>query len=693
MAQAPTVPTIASLPLLERISRMQQMQTEIRELAGNQVNVDRCVLKIQELSSVILAEYAELVAAKQRSDSSQHLYSRLKSNIQEETQQLYKKALADQADSAGLWLDQKSRAEDESSYAIRSARELKAEDCNQHTAKLLAVGMKISEARDHLKQGSLIQNPATLNTASERNRRIEGYKKETFANQHQVVELSGKSTELFQLLFQPNASQSLEARNARLQAITGLQAANEQQLQLDMGIFADDTRKLLWRMDALLTFYNECVEARWQLETVYPFLIQFHNLLSKEHALSQESTPDLTSSTAMKAAYEKLKVEMAKSPKFPGTNEFYTIADSHQRPATADKKPPEFDQLKADAVKKQLQDFWIQAKGRADWLCSNILDERIGYFSKLLAQQPDNTEMKLCLQKDMEERLTFLLAEIAAMGTPPPADHVKSLLAKADALKKGLSYTNQGERFNNAITLLLAKQAALHMADYAAQFPAKMAELKQTYEPLKTQIAAARASEKAKPSLSAEEVAALEQQHKGLDNPATFEGQMKRLVDLKFASLPYLGGEKAWLTEALKCCFYTDEKAVPALTTKLSKQYVASEREFLKQHSTLTVHQDWVSINNQIRNDIAKSLNVIEDAIRAKGFNPKAATAQTVETAAKMVGYCTRYTQWWDNGPSEAPKPKTATSAPASPPNSSPENSGTSVVAPAAAGGPSSPEK
>lgn len=700
MAQVPTAPiaAVASLPLLQRIQSMQQMQLEIRELAGKPDVVESCVQKIQALGLVVVSEFGELVAAEERSESSQRLFSSLNTNIQASVQKLFEKAVAKQNESANLWQQQKSCAENETAYAIRAARKLDAESCVDHTKQLLAMGMRIAEAREQAsqRQGTRPAN-ANPNSASERDRRIKEYKEKAFANQHQVVELGAKLTELFQLVFQSNDFQTLQMRNARLQAINGLQEANASQLQQEMGMVATDTRKILWRMDALMTFYNECVESRWQLDTVYPVLIQFHDLLAKEHAISLESAPDAARIIALKASYEKLKVEMAKTPNYPETSEFYTIGDTQKRPATVDKKAPEFDQLKADIVKKQLQDIWIRAKGRADWFCSKILDLRIGYLSKLLAQQPENVEYKLMLQKDMEERLTFFLADIAALRSPPSSADVQNLLAKAEGIKQGLPFTNQADRFNLAIIQLRAKQAELHTAEFSAQFQAKLAALKQASEELKAQIAAERSPEKAKPVLSADEVAALEKKLKGIDKPETFEGQMKLLVDLNIAlqhylASPYTGGEKAWLTEDLKSCFYPEAQAstqVPALTKKLNQQYALSAIEFEKQRKALAAHPDWV----QIRNDIAKPLNIISDAIKAKGFKPEAEAAQNNERLAYYSKYVTRYTLWWDSGHKEAPKQAASAASPASSTNSSPENSSAAGVPAATGSAPASPEK
>lgn len=711
MAQVPTASST--------IQRMQNLQTEVAQSVGK--DTDACVQKINALKTLILAEYAVLLEEEQKKEPARKICEQLQASLVSNVlprpeqpkafaQKLYEFAHDRESKCRFHRIEQKENVEAFYSSSVEAARISHAGICNSNVQRLIRLGTQIAQDLESVRP---LPNAevSPSNPAASRERRIEIYRAENFASEPAVLRLDHYCQRLMNLFLKPDLSLSPEQRVHEMRILKEAIYADAVHVDDQMASVAEQIRSIMGRYDAFATFYDKCITNMWIIRTAIRFYFKLDDLLIQERALAQQMAQEpppapeviLLETKKLKGIYEQIKTEAAKLPQFPSLSQYYSYADSLGRPTTVDKAAPEFENIKVDAITKEQKNAWATLKACIvpAPLCSDILDERIGYLSKLLAKQPDNADLQKLLQTDMEERLNLFIADIANLGTPlVPAD-VNNLLAKGEELKKGLPYTNQADRFNHVIIQLLAKQAALHTAEYAAQFPAKMAELKQLSEPLKTQIAASRTPEKAKPVLTQDEVAALESQHRGLDKPATFEGQMKRLVDLKYGSLPYLGGEKAWVAEALKRCYYSEAQAKtqePLLTRKLNQQYAALATEFDKQRTALTSQAEWVTLNDQIRNEIAKPLNITEDAIRAKGYDPKAATMQAenpnmfgrlVEKAAMAARYCTRYTQWWDNGPSHAPKPAVA---PASPASSSPESSTVAVpVAPAASGAPGSP--
>lgn len=597
--------------------------------------------------------------------------------------------------------------------------------------KLGESALKIAQARDALvraKEKSFLTTSSNGTPTQSRSNnpsndpelarmiRITYLLKECFGHLKLFLELPNREKEFHKLIFSADPTMTVDQIYS---ALSGLKIKWEQDFnqrdEKDGGVSAlekelrqadQDTRKLTNRYDALLTLWNDRIASRWKIESMEFFLLEMLGLQSREYLLAKEvavlpaQAANLqkyqTRASDYKKQFEAFQAQLTelrtKQP-LPNLKGFNTYGSALQLPVTTDRAAPEFDNLKPENVQAPLIAFSASVRERADQICKEILDCRITTGILLLEKQgkPPLAELPQSLQVDLDARLSFLTSDIAALGTTPNGDRLKTLTRQLDDLKSvygrlqtvmSTTYetpvklpTKFSEDLNSAVVQIRARHVDLLASEFAAKVHAKTAELRAGLDLLKQQVAECRKDPKF--DLDEGEVATLSSKVRGKENAATFEGQFSKLVDLKFNDIKtlldatYPGDPNAWLKEDKERCHFAPEQEA-VLVRKLQAQYTLSKTEFEKRHAVLTT--EWTALDSEVRT-FTKSLNIVEDAIRAKGFKPEAEKAQESWMPTKC---CTRYTQWWNRGQTEAPKVRAPAAAPAK--SSPPASPNASVV-------------
>ncbi|MCE5317862.1 MAG: hypothetical protein LLG04_10980 [Parachlamydia sp.] len=693
MAQAPTAPNSGAA-----IQHMLSLQTEVAQSVGK--DTDACIQKINALKTVILAEYSALLDEEAKRDTARIITARLQTALVEnglprpekpkiEIQSLSERTSALEQKCNFYRIEDGSRVESYTNYAIKAAVRSDAALCQEHTQDLIKLGTQIAQERNRLTPPNVALVSCGDAADARLKRRTEILRAENFANFPAVLRLANYSTQIRELLLAPDSTLSEEQRASRIRVLIAQMQADEAHVSGQLALFRDLTRTtILERIHTVANLCNDCVIASWSNRTSQNIPLPLYELLVQERSLPQKIAEGQNSIEIMreivklKGEYNRLKAEAAKPPQYPAMDQFFTYGASLVYP-TSIKPDPIFENLKKEVITKKLEESWALIKAGTDRLCCDILDVRISYLTTLLTQQPENAELSQLLQKDLEERLKFFVVEIT--DTPATAADVNNMYGKAEVLKKSVVATKApalADSFNNAMIKLLAKQSEWLTADFAVKHRAKAAELKSGFEALKGQVDASWNSEIEKTTLSEAASKELKDKLEGIDNPNSFEKQFGTLVNLKYLTIdvlptPFTDKENGWLKEFPSRCIET-----PTLNRKISDQQKASKGAFDDQHGKLNLELN--TLSQTVHDHLATPLDKVKDKVRDKdgAFQRLYGTIGT---------YTTRFRKWWTIGPSEAPRPATASAPPS--PGSSPETSVTVAAAPAATVAPASPEK